>query len=1240
MPGQTAQEAILAKLAEFATDKTTPPAAPVVPRLLTAKADDLVFAVREILEAGTFAGTDPNLSEAAELAKAALGAQGGKARADRNAIAPRIVDAAVQGSHAADNASTVAEILGVVFNVNAGSTKTALFLTGQVAATAQALKSAEAPGAGEIIAATVIPLISGGDAKVQSFVISTVKAAGADTLQVESFVHRALDNVSNDEAFALNVARGVYPVPAAAGAAIGAYAANLPDDGSITAFARKAIIDPKLAKAIGPIVASTGKRVSDIVAFAQELVSATGLGTKATALNRGAVASGALQVDGAANTDAVIDAVLINKVLTRAELATFAGAAAVGNGANRVAAHIAERFAGADPNLTSQTNIGIAVIKAIALSSPEAAFDVAFDIAEGSLFGTQAAQQQLAVSIAKGVWSTSPKAAGAAVAGVIDHAGGFALEITAAAVRAASKATIGILQEVSLLTDPGVDKVQLAVDLLTKQGVAVSTVNAPSIAAGVALANVKNAADIAVTITNASLATQPKAATIGGSVALAVDVERVADIGQQITGLYSTQVKLPKLSALGTLATSLAKAINTKPLVSHADRVDELGELAASLVDAVLDKRSATPEVSVLSNIGPSIIKGLSSALLINAGDFAADLKDAAQDIAGSIAQTISVSSTLTLEQKQTLLKSGGTIETALKKAAKNFGGEVVTAFDNVRGASNANIGSLYLDGDPNKNEAVGKKDIVVGIAKYEVGWIDDPGHSRTFVPGTVFELSTLNGTNGFRVDGSTQANGIGSAISSAGDVNGDGYDDMIFGAPGVPPAGRTSPGEAYVVFGSASGFPAAFDPTTLDGTNGFRLQREFNNTNAYLGLAVGAAGDVNKDGFADVIVGALEDLGLGGEREIAYVVFGKASGFSPILDLATLDGSNGFEMHTALRGPNGGTLVSHGVRITGAGDVNGDGFDDVVLATANAAYAGFETGSAFVVFSPGSNFAASIDLTTLSGTNGFRVDGADQPWLFGYSVSAAHDINGDGLADILIGAPNVRIGDNRGAAYVVFGRSSEYPPNFGVGLLDGSNGFRIPGFESTSSIANSVAGLGDINGDGFADIAIDAAYSTENGTSSGAAHIVFGKGTPFTANVELNAGNGFKIAGASEYDYAGHVGAAGDVNGDGLADILIGAPGLDANGGFSGGAYVVFGRAGAPTTFHTINLGTLASAAGFRMNGAAANESAGINVTTAGDVNGDGLDDLLIGAPFVQSNGLTGGATYVVLNASVGTAA
>ena len=424
--------------------------------------------------------------------------------------------------------------------------------------------------------------------------------------------------------------------------------------------------------------------------------------------------------------------------------------------------------------------------------------------------------------------------------------------------------------------------------------------------------------------------------------------------------------------------------------------------------------------------------------------------------------------------------------------------------------------------------------------------------------PTATVNLGSLSGADGFKLSGVTAGDQAGWSVASAGDVNGDGYDDIIVGANRADPNGSNS-GASYVVFGKASGFDANIDLSTLDGTTGFKLSGVAASDQS--GVSVASAGDVNGDGYDDLIVGASFADPNGSNSGASYVVFGQASGFAATLNLSTLDGTTGFKLSGASAGDQSG------VSVASAGDVNGDGYDDLIVGAKYADPNGSSSGASYIVFGKASGFAANFDLSTLNGSNGFRLNGAAAGDQSGLSVASAGDVNGDGYDDLIVGAPNVDgTGSYSGASYVVFGKAGGFAADVDLSTLNGSTGFKLSGALSGDLAGWSIASAGDVNGDGYDDLIVGAGDADANGAGSGASYVVFGKASGFAANIDLEyleSSAGFRLAGVAAFDRGGwSVASAGDVNGDGYDDLIVGAPYADPHGSNSGASYVVFGGA------------------------------------------------------------------------------
>jgi FG-GAP repeat len=475
--------------------------------------------------------------------------------------------------------------------------------------------------------------------------------------------------------------------------------------------------------------------------------------------------------------------------------------------------------------------------------------------------------------------------------------------------------------------------------------------------------------------------------------------------------------------------------------------------------------------------------------------------------------------------------------------------------------------------------------------------------------------LSSLDVTTGIRFDGIAAGDNAGTAIFSAGDVNGDGFNDLVVGARTADSNGTDS-GSVYVVFGAASGFPASFSLGLLNGSNGFEVLGESQGDN--LGSAV-SGGDVNGDGFSDVIIGA-DQAGTAFGMGAAYVIFGKASGFTAEVATAA--------MPAATEEPVKSTLFTPSMRKpVAAGDVNGDGLGDVVVGARGADFSANGAGAAYVILGKATSFGTAVSVSDLNGTNGFRLDGATADDAAGTWVGVVRDVNGDGIKDIVTGAPSASPdGEFSGSAYVFFGKTGGFSLSTNLGLLNGSNGFRIDGSGTTTLTGSSISGAGDVNGDGTGDIIVGSPFSGLHGAA-----LIFGRTTAFPASISipaLDGSAGTRFTTTESNTLLGiSLAAAGDINGDGFEDMIFGAQSDDVDD--RGAAFVVFGKAASFGA--SFDLAALNGKNGFKLTGAAGSDLAGQAVSGGGDFNGDGFADAAVGAFFADPAGGESGSGYIV---------
>ena len=429
-----------------------------------------------------------------------------------------------------------------------------------------------------------------------------------------------------------------------------------------------------------------------------------------------------------------------------------------------------------------------------------------------------------------------------------------------------------------------------------------------------------------------------------------------------------------------------------------------------------------------------------------------------------------------------------------------------------------------------------------------------------------------LEWTYGGSITGSQPFENFGNCISSAGDINGDGFIDMIIAAEALDVSGDE--GGIYILHGSELGLD--FIPETF-----IAGDHEI----SYFGNSVSSAGDINNDGFDDIIVGAPQYTNGQFEEGRAYVYLGSSSGIVTLPSLILeADQANAF----------------FGFGVANAGDINADGFDDILISAPRFDNGQVDEGRVYVYqgsltgLNPIPTIILEVDIATVQ---------------FGFSVDGAGDINNDGYDDIIIGAISYENGEtDEGAVYVYYGSS--------IGISHDS--FSLLESNSTNSyLGVSVSDAGDVNNDTYDDIIAGAMYYSNGESSEGAGFLFLGSPTGIeeTPAFILESNQSDAQLGLS-------VSSAGDINGDEFDDILLGAHYYDDDQLDEGGVFIYNGSP------EGIDLTSL-----FILQNNSDTAHYGVSVCDLGDINFDGVDDIAVGAEWFYTEIPYSGAAFLYMH-------
>ena len=396
-----------------------------------------------------------------------------------------------------------------------------------------------------------------------------------------------------------------------------------------------------------------------------------------------------------------------------------------------------------------------------------------------------------------------------------------------------------------------------------------------------------------------------------------------------------------------------------------------------------------------------------------------------------------------------------------------------------------------------------------------------------------IFNVSNANAS----FYGERAGNGLGLGASvDLGDVNGDGYDDIVAGAYAFT-GNVTNQGKTYVIFGKSNGWSLNQNISSV--ANASFLGQNILDAS---GIAVSSSGDINNDGYNDIIIGAMFSSDSAANAGKVHLIFGKSSNWS---------------QNISLNNANASFLGESGTDLFGAAvdsvDVNGDDFDDLILTTQNNDEGGSGAGQVYIVFGRNSGWLKDQGIISESNATFIGERGGDE-----ISGRNGGDINNDGYGDILVSSnDNDEGGNDAGQVYVVFGGINNW--NIDENISSRANASFIGAYSETHLGSGINRNPKDINGDGIIDLFISTQLN-QNSNEAGEAYLIYGRASSSFWIMDRNISEVLDASfiGENSGDRSGISVSGGDVNGDGFTDVLIGAYFNDDSGNNSGKAYLI----------------------------------------------------------------------------------